>query len=212
MTSKIPGTLKFHSYTFTPLKTGGQIWLTSSELAKAFGLSTTKALLACYERNQDEFTAEMTYMSDATSRQSSGKLYRKKTRVFSLWGAHILSIFINTSSSNKFRIWVLEQITGSETEVSVLVKRQFTDDELCSLCWLLKIARHLKEGIELIYPILRTLESTYAGNFYSMSYEYNHSLRNAKKLLARETQHISPHPHKIADSNWRRVLPDIRDD
>lgn len=212
MASKTANTLKFHSYVFTPLKSGGQQWLVSSELAKAFQLPTTKSLISIYERHKGEFTKEMSYLLEKATRQSNGKIYRKKVRFFSLWGAHLLSVFVNTQASNEFRPWALMIITSTKEEFSNFSKRQFTDDELCSLCWLWKISKRLREGIELVYPTLRTLESPYAGSFYSMAYDYNHSLKNAKMLLCRETKHIAPHPYNSADSNWRHVIYDIRDD
>ncbi|MFL7751335.1 P22AR C-terminal domain-containing protein, partial [Raoultella ornithinolytica] len=93
---------------------------------------------------------------------------------------------------------------------SVEKAKQFTDAELCSLCWLWSASEYMREKIELIYPALRTLNSDLAGNFYSMAFEYKRTLNEAKKILERETREKVPHPYDMADENWRRVLPRLR--
>lgn len=77
----------------------------------------------------------------------------------------------------------------------------FTDDELCSLCWLWNAAEYMREKIELVYPVMRMLNSEHAGAFYSMAFEYKRTLEAGRKILNRETKHMIPHPYDIYDEN-----------
>ncbi|EBU9233327.1 DNA-binding protein [Salmonella enterica subsp. enterica serovar Ituri] len=86
----------------------------------------------------------------------------------------------------------------------------FTNEELCALCWVWNAAEYMREKIELVYPAMRTLKSEYAPSFYSMAFEYQRTLEAGRKVLERETKHIVPHPHSVSDENWRRVLPRLR--
>ncbi|HCI9591526.1 TPA: phage antirepressor Ant [Klebsiella variicola] len=87
---------------------------------------------------------------------------------------------------------------------------RFTDEELCSLCWLWNASEYMRERIEQVYPALRTLNSDFAGSFYSMAFEYNRTLDTARDILERATREKLPHPYDMADENWRRVLPRLR--
>ncbi|EEQ1469248.1 DNA-binding protein [Salmonella enterica] len=86
----------------------------------------------------------------------------------------------------------------------------FTNEELCALCWVWNAAEYMREKLELAYPAMRTLKSEYAPSFYSMAFEYQRTLEAGRKVLERETKHIVPHPHNVLDENWRRVLPRLR--
>ncbi|HBY8547753.1 TPA: KilA-N domain-containing protein [Klebsiella pneumoniae] len=86
----------------------------------------------------------------------------------------------------------------------------FTNEELCALCWVWNAAEYMREKLELAYPAMRTLKSEYAPSFYSMAFEYQRTLEAGRKVLERETKHIVPHPHSVSDENWRRVLPRLR--
>ncbi|WP_180396168.1 phage antirepressor N-terminal domain-containing protein [Klebsiella pneumoniae] len=102
------------------------------------------------------------------------------------------------------------EFLGKQQVLTSQRSTQFTDNELCTLCWLWNASEYMREKIELVYPALRTLKSEFAGNFYSMSFEYKRTLDEAKKLLDRETKDKVPHPYDMADENWRRVLPRLR--
>ncbi|MFB9087108.1 P22AR C-terminal domain-containing protein [Erwinia tracheiphila] len=39
-----------------------------------------------------------------------------------------------------------------------------TEEELCSLCWLWKVADNMRKGAEMLYPGLKQLSSQYSGN------------------------------------------------
>ncbi|KMK13537.1 hypothetical protein ABW09_23330 [Pluralibacter gergoviae] len=99
---------------------------------------------------------------------------------------------------------------AKETKVAE-VRPQFTDEELCSLCWLWNASEYMRERIERVYPALKTLNSDFAGSFYSMAFEYKRTLNIARNLLIRETIDKTPHPSDLRDANWRNVLKRLRE-
>ncbi|AXW88853.1 hypothetical protein CKQ53_13195 [Lonsdalea britannica] len=100
--------LKFHNTTFHPVVDGGSIWLTSTELAKALGYADTKAVSILYNRNQDEFTPGMSLVINMTTNGINNSLRKKKVRVFSIRGAHLIAMFSDTPVAKEFRRWVLD--------------------------------------------------------------------------------------------------------
>lgn len=88
--------------------------------------------------------------------------------------------------------------------------RQFTDKELCDLCWLWNAAEFMRERIEHVYPAMRMLNSEYAGSFYSMAVEYKRTLEEGRKVLERETRDMTPDPDTLMGLNLQRVLPRLR--
>lgn len=79
---------------------------------------------------------------------------------------------------------------GKQQELPAPTKVQFTDDELCSLCWLWRDAVEMVSSISDVYPILRAAEHRLEGKYYSMSREYPRNMNIARRLLERETAHI----------------------
>ncbi|WP_249534073.1 BRO family protein [Escherichia coli] len=122
--------LAFRDVKFTPINHNNQIWFTSKELAAALKYASTKAVTDIYNKNIDEFTDGMSQVVESTT---SGN-YRKKTRIFSLRGAHLIAMFARTPVAKEFRRWVLD-ILDREIQQSPITK-QFTDNELCTLAWL----------------------------------------------------------------------------
>ncbi|MFN2858042.1 P22AR C-terminal domain-containing protein, partial [Escherichia coli] len=68
------------------------------------------------------------------STSKSTRNLKKKVRVFSLRGAHLIAMFARTPVAKEFRRWVLD-ILDREVQQSPITK-QFTDNELCTLAWL----------------------------------------------------------------------------
>ncbi len=85
---------------------------------------------------------------------------------------------------------VLEGEYLGKAELPAPSKTQFTDDELCSLCWLWRNAVEMVSSISDVYPILRAAEHRLAGKYHSMSHEYPRNMNAARRLLERETAHI----------------------
>ena len=144
-------------------------------------------------------------MSQVIESVTSGN-YRKKVRVFSLRGAHLIAMFARTDVAKEFRRWVLD-ILDREVANSPIAK-QFTDEELCDLAWLWRAGAVMITACRDVYPLLRVAEHSQAGRFCSIGQEYPRTLNKARQLLKRETSHIEHQPWR--DDNWSRVLPHLR--
>ncbi|NHB94689.1 phage antirepressor N-terminal domain-containing protein [Photorhabdus cinerea] len=96
---------------------------------------------------------------------------------------------------------------GKQQELPAPPKIQFTDDELCSLCWLWRDAVEMISSISDVYPILKAAEHKLEGKYYSMSREYPRNMNIARRLLERETAHIECASFTYSD--WR-VLHNLR--
>ncbi|MFQ0995751.1 P22AR C-terminal domain-containing protein [Gilliamella sp. BG2] len=82
-----------------------------------------------------------------------------------------------------------------------------SDEDLHNLAWLYKVADRMRHHIELVEPALRAIDSRFTGAFYSMAYDYKYTLRQARKVIERETAHIIT---SHLTTNWNKVLPVIR--
>ncbi len=99
--------LTFQNITFEPIYQDGQLWFTSTELAKALGYSRTDNVNRVYARNSDEFTDSMTTTVKMTLVRKTGEV-DVMVRVFSLRGAHLIAMFASTPVAKEFRKWVLD--------------------------------------------------------------------------------------------------------
>lgn len=106
-------TLTFQNITLSPVKQDAQIWLSSSELAKALGYAEADSVTKIYNRNIDEFSPNMTQVIDIsetvnlTAPKKQQNLV-KKVRIFSLRGCHLIAMFARTKVAKDFRKWVLD--------------------------------------------------------------------------------------------------------
>lgn len=107
--------LTFQNTTFDIINQSGQVWLQSSQLAKALGYATEDAVSKIYRRNSDEFTS---LMSETVKLGGSGNL-QKEVRIFSLRGCHLIAMFARTAIAKQFRKWVLDildkEVSGNKT-------------------------------------------------------------------------------------------------
>lgn len=135
-------TLTFNEVDFNPVEQNGQIWLTSIELAKALGYQNTKSVSNLYSNNSDEFTPAMTEVIESvTSLKTKG--LRKKVRVFSLRGCHLIAMFARTSIAKQFRKWVLD-ILDREVSTRTDAKQR---EPLVSACDKLAVGNTLRSDI-----------------------------------------------------------------
>lgn len=109
--------LTFQNFTFNPVTENGQVWLTSTEIAKVLGYSRTDAISKIYSRNQDEFSSTMSMTVNMTFNGINNSLRNKAVRVYSLRGAHLIAMFASTPVAKQFRKWVLD-ILDREVAVS----------------------------------------------------------------------------------------------
>lgn len=211
--------LAFHEIKFNPIVHNNQVFLTSKELAAALKYATTKSVTDIYNNNSDEFTQGMSLVVESTTNGINGSQRRIKVRVFSLRGAHLIAMFARTEVAKEFRKWVLDildhEVSKTIPDITPIVSKPQThtitlsDEEFCSLCYLWSTADKMRTDARKLYPILVDLGSKYAGRFYDIGYEFNYTLNNAQKALARESMHIE-HQQRISQ-NWQRILPYLRD-
>lgn len=121
--------LTFQNFTFEPIYQDGQLWFTSTELAKALGYSRTDNVNRVYARNSDEFTDLMTTTVKMTLVRKTGEV-DVMVRVFSLRGAHLIAMFASTPVAKEFRKWVLDildrEVTGSNLDEHLLLRNLTT--------------------------------------------------------------------------------------
>ena len=79
-----------------------QIWITSTELAKALGYKQIDAVTKVFNRNSDEFTNDMTQIVKNPQTPNLG------VRAFTLRGCHLITFFARTPVAKEFRKWVLD--------------------------------------------------------------------------------------------------------
>lgn len=97
--------LCFNDFTFSPVTRDNQPWFKSSELARALGYSSEKAVANIYRRNEDEFSNDMSVVIN-----SSTTGIPVMTRIFSLRGCYALAMFARTPIAKAFRKWCLDVI------------------------------------------------------------------------------------------------------
>ena len=194
--------LNFQGKEIVPVTGMTGIWLTSAEIANALQYKSAKSVTNLFNQNSDEFTSGMTQVIESVT---SGN-YRKKVRVFSLRGAHLIAMFARTDVAKEFRRWVLD-ILDREVVHSPIAK-QFSDDELCSLAWLWRASDIMLTACESVTPLLKVAEHRQAGRFHTIGQELPRTINKAREIIKRETAHIEFHPWK--DDNWSRVLPHLR--
>lgn len=194
--------LNFQGKAIVPVTGMTGIWLTSAEIANALQYKSAKSVTNLFNQNSDEFTSGMTQVIESVT---SGN-YRKKVRVFSLRGAHLIAMFARTDVAKEFRRWVLD-ILDREVAHSPIAK-QFSDDELCSLAWLWRASDIMLTACQSVTPLLKVAEHRQAGRFHTIGQELPRTINKARALISRETAHIEFHPWK--DDNWSRVLPHLR--
>ena len=96
-------TLTFQNTTLSVINQHNQTFLTAKDLGSALGYKNpTGDISNIYDRNADEFTAEMTALVEMST---AGGL--QKVRIFSLRGAHLIAMFARTKIAKAFRKWVL---------------------------------------------------------------------------------------------------------
>lgn len=175
--------LTFHNTTFSYMEMAGQIWLTAAEVGEALGYSDDKAIHRLYRKHADEFTVNMTGVVKVAT---PGGV--QDSRVFSLRGAHLMGMFSRTTVAKEFRCWVLD-ILDREVAHSPIAK-QFSDDELLTLCylqyWMEKSQRVGKE----LYPAMKQAKSEFAGVLKEIAHDIHYMTERSKEILLREAQHM----------------------
>lgn len=111
----------FQGKALVPASNISGVWFTSADLAMALQYKSAKSITNLFNQNSDEFTGGMTQVIESVT---SGN-YRKKVRVFSLRGAHLIAMFARTPVAKEFRRWILDILdreVGDTPEVSPLYR------------------------------------------------------------------------------------------
>ena len=150
----------FHGVSLSPIDNVPGIWLTSTDVAKALGYKNTKSITNLFNQNADEFSDGMTQVIESVT---SGN-YRKKVRVFSLRGAHLIAMFARTDVAKEFRRWVLD-ILDREVAINMPVINEASIREIHAYN-VNALAKHYEVMYQAwknqIYPALRAIESPLA--------------------------------------------------
>lgn len=102
--------LVFNNTPLSIINLNNQIWMSSSELARALNYSDQSSVNRIYSRYQYEFTNKMTSSVKLTDQNQQ----TREVRIFSLRGAHLIAMFSRTEIAREFRKWVLDIL---DTEV-----------------------------------------------------------------------------------------------
>lgn len=187
MNSLATSDFRFQDVELHPVERSGNLWFSSSDLAKALGYKKTDAVTQIYSRYSDEFAANMsTTLRERVVRKTGA--VEMVVRFFSLRGAHLIAMFASTPKAKEFRRWVLD-ILDREAEHSPIAK-QFSDDELLTLCylqyWMEKSQRVGKE----LYPAMKQAKSEFAGVLKEIAHDIHYMTERSKEILLREAQHM----------------------
>lgn len=211
--------------TLSPI-THNQIPVVTTELlANLYGTDTAN-IKKNYSRNKDRFVEGKHYfmikgeqLRELKNSVTSSHQVDKRTPKLTLWterGAARHAKMLETDQAwevfERLEDCYFSQKANSQ-EVATAKPQTHTitlsDEEFCSLCYLWSTADKMRTDARKLYPILVDLGSKYAGRFYDIGYEFNYTLNNAQKALARESMHIE-HQQRISQ-NWQRILPYLRD-
>lgn len=199
--------------------------ITTELLAKLYGTDTNN-IKVNYTRNADRFICGKHYfkLEGAALREFKDKvtqsnLVASRAKHLILWterGAARHAKMLETDQAwevfEKLEDCYFSQKANSQ-EVATVKPQTHTitlsDEEFCSLCYLWSTADKMRTDARKLYPILVDLGSKYAGRFYDIGHEFNYTLNNAQKALARESMNIEM--SQRISQNWQRILPYIRD-
>lgn len=176
--------LNFQGKALVPVSNITGTWLTSSDIAKALQYSNSRAVTMIYNKYADEFTNGMTQVLEVST---SGN-YRKKVRVFSLRGAHLIAMFARTDVAKEFRRWVLD-ILDREVQHSPIAK-QFSDEELIGLCYQQLWMENSQKLCKELYPAMKQLRSELSGKVFDIANETRYMTQKNKAALIRETENL----------------------
>lgn len=180
--------LNFHGMNLAPVQNVNGIWLTSADVAKSLGYKSTKSISNLFAQYEDEFSPGMTMVIESVTNGINGSSRRMKVRVFSLRGAHLIAMFARTPVAKEFRRWVLD-VLDREVQHSPIAK-QFSDEELVSLCYLQLWMERSQLVSKNLYPAMKQAKSEYAGALYDIAHDIHYMTVETKKILLREAQNL----------------------
>ena len=187
MNSLAISNFNFQGVTLKPIERSGDLWFSSADLAKALGYKKNDAVTQIYSRYSDEFGVNMSTTLRERVVRKTGSV-EMLVRFFSLRGCHLIAMFATTDKAKEFRRWVLD-ILDREVQDSPIAK-QFSDEELVSLCYLQLWMEKSQQISKKLYPAMRELGSELSGKLRDIAHETRYMTDETKKILLRETQNL----------------------
>lgn len=118
-------TLTFQNTTLSVINQNNKTFFTATDLGNALEyIQPSIAVMKIYDRNADEFTAEMTALVEM---QTAGGI--QKVRIFSLRGAHLIAMFARTKIAKEFRKWVLDILDEEVKKTTALLPNTLTPEQ-----------------------------------------------------------------------------------
>ena len=118
-------TLTFQTTSLSVINQHNQTFISARDLGLALTYKNpTSDIMRIYDRNADEFTAEMTALVEM---QTAGGL--QKVRIFSLRGAHLIAMFARTKIAKAFRKWVLDVLDEEVKKSTALLPSTITPEQ-----------------------------------------------------------------------------------
>ena len=115
--------LTFNDVTLSPITYQNSPWIRSVELARALGYSSEKSVSNIYNRNQDEFSNDMSVVINLSTTDNPAP-----SRIFSLRGCHLVAMFARTPVAKAFRRWVLDVLDKLDAEQHAASPSPIPDD------------------------------------------------------------------------------------
>ena len=115
--------LTFNDVTLSPITYQNSPWIRSVELARALGYSSEKSVSNIYNRNQDEFSNDMSVVINLSTTDNPAP-----SRIFSLRGCHLVAMFARTPVAKAFRRWVLDVLDKLDAEQHAVSPSPTPDD------------------------------------------------------------------------------------
>lgn len=200
-------TLTFQNTNLSVINQHNQTYFTANDLGLALGyVDAIRAVKQIYDRNADEFTAEMTALIEMPT---AGGI--QKVRIFSLRGAHLIAMFARTKVAKAFRKWVLDildkevarrpqQMALPEPEKTFTF--EFTEYELQQLVWLWCGHKQMNVLLGDMIEPLDAIGSRYTGIVISHHNEYQRQYKATTPTIKRL---IAPFKQSN-DMSWTRAI------
>lgn len=100
--------VQFNNMELSVIILHGHYWLSSAEIAKALGYKKASFITQTYNRNQDEFTTDMTSTVKLPDNIAGQNAEEKDTIIFSPRGCHLIGMITRTDRAKAFRRWTLD--------------------------------------------------------------------------------------------------------
>lgn len=184
--------LTFQTTTFNVIEQHNQIWLTSTELAKALGYANVRSISKIYNANADEFSEQMTMITEMVIDGINNTKRKIQQRIFSLRGCHLIAMFSQTEIAKDFRKWVLD-ILDKEVLQNTQPNRPFAEEpEVLNL--LVQSYHFLYEAKELRDKAYRTVIGVDIDKHLG-----GHYLHNLGLPLKQHLEKIQDYIHKSSE-------------